>query len=109
MRVLINKMGRQGTLLEIHFRNALCIKADTDNAKEIIRLNGIYDKIIENGDCCTIKQLSINGSDLMAAGVPKGRQIGEMLEKALDAVMREPEMNTKEKLFELLELKEDNI
>ena len=45
----------------------------------------------------------------MAAGVPKGRQIGEMLEKALDAVMREPEMNTKEKLFELLELKEDNI
>ena len=109
MRVLINKMGRQGALLEIHFRSALCIKADTDNAKEIIRLNGIYDKITENDDCCTIKQLSINGSDLMAAGVPKGRQIGEMLEKALDAVMREPEMNTKEKLFELLELKEDNI
>ncbi len=101
MRVLISKMGVQGALLELYFRGAVDIKdiIDIDHAKEIAGLHGIYNKIIKNGDCCTIKDLAVNGGDLMAAGVPKGKIMGVLLEKALDKVLKEPGFNNKEKIL----------
>ena len=74
------------------------------DAPKWVSLFELYDKIIKNGDCCTIKQLAINGGDLQALGVPKGQKIGEMLNAALDAVMHDPTLNTKEKLIKSLDL-----
>ena len=62
----------------------------------------IFEQIIKNGDCCDLKHLAVSGGDLIAAGVPKGQMIGEKLEKALDAVLHDPEINTKEKLIDLI-------
>lgn len=97
MRRLIGKIGKENTTLLLELK-----KAFGDSSYSV--LNNLFTEIIQNNDCCTIKQLSINGSDLIAAGVPKGQKIGEMLEKALDAVMHDQSLNTKEKLFELLEI-----
>ena len=46
-----------------------------------------------SGECYTLRDLLVNGDDLAAAGVPRGKEIGEKLEEMLDAVMRDPAMN----------------
>ncbi|MBR6401142.1 MAG: CCA tRNA nucleotidyltransferase [Firmicutes bacterium] len=105
MRVLINKMGGDGAKLELYYRYAAAHPdIGVPDAPKWVSLFELYDKIIKNGDCCTIKQLAINGGDLQALGVPKGQKIGEMLNAALDAVMHDPTLNTKEKLIKSLDL-----
>jgi len=68
----------------------------------IIRVSQIFDRIKSEGQCVTLKQLSINGKDLIALGVPAGPAIGEILQKALDTVLDDPEMNKKELLLKCL-------
>ena len=44
-------------------------------------------------ECYTLRDLSVNGEDLAAAGILRGKDIGDKLEELLDAVMRNPELN----------------
>ncbi|MCL2048830.1 MAG: CCA tRNA nucleotidyltransferase [Defluviitaleaceae bacterium] len=54
--------------------------------------------ILEKNECFTLRGLAVNGDDLAAAGVPRGKIMGEVLARLLDLVMREPLQNTKENL-----------
>lgn len=65
------------------------------------RYERIYQKIIEKGQCLEIKDLAVNGNDLLAVGMKQGRQIGEVLKALLEHVLDEPELNTKEQLLAL--------
>ena len=49
----------------------------------------------------SLKDLAINGSDLIALGVHSGKRIGIVLHALLDTVMTEPALNTREKLLEI--------
>ncbi|MDE7205915.1 MAG: hypothetical protein K2N90_01915, partial [Lachnospiraceae bacterium] len=44
--------------------------------------------------CISLKDLAISGDDLIAIGVPQGRDIGEILSKLLAEVIEEPSHNT---------------
>ena len=44
--------------------------------------------------------MHLTGSDLMEAGIPKGKEIGWLLDKALDKIIHKPEYNNKEQLVE---------
>ena len=46
----------------------------------------------------TIKDLKIDGNDLLKKGISQGKQIGELLDYLLDKVLEDPELNEKEKL-----------
>ncbi len=50
-------------------------------------------KILQRGDCIGIGMLAVNGQDLMAAGVPKGPEIGRILQALLQEVLADPERN----------------
>ena len=54
--------------------------------------------ILERGDCYSLKQLAINGGDLLAKGY-QGKEIGFLLDQALEYVIKEPDKNTKEDLL----------
>ena len=56
---------------------------------------------MDREECISLKQLAVTGSDLIAAGMKPGREIGEMLKVMLELVLEEPERNTKEALMEL--------
>ena len=58
--------------------------------------------ILERGDAYNIKGLRVKGEDLIKAGVKPGPQMGEILNRMLEAVIIDPEMNTKERLMEIL-------
>lgn len=61
----------------------------------------LYCEIMDREECISLKQLAVTGSDLIAAGMKPGREIGEMLKVMLELVLEEPERNTKEALMEL--------
>lgn len=46
----------------------------------------------------TLKDLALNGKDLMDAGIPAGPETGIILKELLDAVLEDPALNTKESL-----------
>lgn len=65
---------------------------------EEVRL--LYRKILEERDCLSLKDLAVNGKDLIAAGMKPGREIGEMLGAMFRDVIEDPEHNNKEYLIE---------
>lgn len=62
----------------------------------------MYDEILEQKECLTIKELAVTGQDLIAAGMEPGKEIGAMLKQLLEAVLEEPQKNTKEELLKIV-------
>lgn len=60
----------------------------------------LYQKILEEQNCFTLKQLAVTGKDLIAQGILAGPRIGEILSQLLDRVIEEPEKNQKEWLLQ---------
>jgi len=58
-------------------------------------LEMIYDRIMFRGDCLSLKDLAVNGSDIIAAGVRPGREVGSILAQMLEEVLNVPEHNDK--------------
>lgn len=50
--------------------------------------------------CCTLAQLAVSGHDLIAAGIPAGKQIGQILHRLLDEVIQENIPNERERLLQ---------
>ena len=62
-------------------------------------LEELYRLILRRGDCLSLKSLAVSGDDLIAAGMEKGPAIGTVLQKLLDEVLRDPELNKRDKLL----------
>lgn len=58
-----------------------------------------YHEIVEAGQCLTLKQLAVNGGDLIAVGIQPGPKLGQMLKELLEIVLEDPSRNTKEYLL----------
>ena len=69
--------------------------------KHVEVINRLYEEIIKRGDCISIKDLDISGSDLMELGM-SGPRIGETLNSMLHIVMENPKLNDKETLIAML-------
>lgn len=77
------------------------IFGDFEKVKDVANTKALVDLIVTKGDCFRIKDLAINGQDLIKAGVKPGKELGEILKKCLDIVIINPEMNTVEKLINI--------
>ena len=53
----------------------------------------VYEEIIKAGNCLTLKDLKINGRQLMALGFKEGAALGETLDTLLAMVLEHPELN----------------
>ena len=62
----------------------------------------LYTQILEKKQCLCIRDLAVNGADLLAEGVPQGKQIGVCLDMLLQLVLEQPEKNTREYLLEVV-------
>lgn len=81
---------------EVNLRNST-------TSENILELKERIEKITEKQNALSLKDLCINGKDLMAAGIPAGKKIGIILNELFEAVLEDPEMNTREKLLKLAE------
>ena len=57
-----------------------------DGQKEIDRGEAILEELLAKEQCFSLRQLAVNGRDLMALGL-RGRAVGQMLESLLDEVV----------------------
>lgn len=67
---------------------------------ELEKIRRMYEKILENGDCLSLKGLAVSGNDLIAAGMKEGREVGRILGVMLEDVVSTPEHNTREYLLD---------
>lgn len=91
---VMNIVGKENifTFLEI-------IKAiDKEQFKE---LNMKANEAIKNNYPTTLKDLAIDGKDLIMAGVKQGKEVGMILNLLLDFVLENPESNNKDILLDL--------
>lgn len=93
VKKLMSKIGAEDFLLLQKVR-----KADTKaqrpafcdkTVKQIGQVEALAQKLILENTCLTAAQLELTGADLIAAGIPQGKRIGEILNKLLDAVVAE--------------------
>lgn len=59
----------------------------------------LYEEIVADGECVSLKNLAVTGNDLIAAGLKPGREIGETLQALLQYVLDNPEKNEKDILI----------
>ena len=67
---------------------------------ELLRTS--YEEVVEQGMCISLKFLAVSGSDLIAAGMKPGQELGRALNDLLEVVLENPEMNNKDSLMELI-------
>jgi len=68
----------------------------------------LYENILCKGECVNLKELKINGKDLIAAGFLPGRELGDILDRLLAAVIEEPKLNQLETLLNLANKERNN-
>lgn len=67
----------------------------------LLELQNRIEKELAKANALSLKDLAVNGKDLMDAGIPAGKELGRILNELLDCVLEDPEMNSKEKLLEV--------
>ena len=100
----LNKIG------EKQFRRLLQVKkADnkaqnlelsSDRIKELSEIEALIDEVLQEDECFSLKDLAINGKDLMSIGYKSGKELGNTLNKLLQFVIDGDCPNEKEKLLQ---------
>ena len=67
--------------------------------KDIDDFEKMYLKVIEDGDCLSIKELMVTGKDLMELGIKPGPELGKILNRLFEDVLDEPGHNNREWLM----------
>ncbi len=105
VRRMIIRVGQENfpDLLEVKRADTLAQSTYLRGEKlaYIAELERVFHEIVEAGDCLRIKDLQINGKDLIAMGVPQGQRIGEVLNDIFDAVVDNPELNDRQILLNM--------
>lgn len=65
----------------------------------------LYEEIVSEKQCVSLKTLAVTGSDLIAHGMMPGKEIGDVLHTLLEHVLDHPEDNRKEILLERIDRK----
>jgi len=106
---LIRDLGEENIfdLLSLQRADAMCKSKPylLDNALEME--NAVKD-IINNNEPIYIKDLAVNGEDLIKIGFRPGVELGKILNELLDIVIKEPDLNKKETLLEIVSNKKPN-
>ena len=73
------------------------------NLTQIEAVYKLYQQIVARGDCVLLKDLAVNGRDLINMGMKPGEEIGEMLNLLLRVVIENPIENDRQVLLALVE------
>lgn len=103
VRRAVNKIGNDIMPLLFEVRMADILAQSDYQGQEKRRIlkewHQQYQTIVEEGQCFSLKELAVTGSDLIALGMKPGKQLGEVLNQLLELVLEDPEKNDKEYLL----------
>ncbi len=104
MRRLLHKLGEQGVrdLLQVKRADNLAqASAYHGRQGQIDTLEALLQQALEQDACFTLRQLAVNGRDLLEQGY-RGREVGAALQFMLDAVIDGTLPNEKQALLKVL-------
>lgn len=106
VRRAVHKIGEE------YFRDLLAVKKADILAQSgcfrqekldlLGRWEAVYESIMQERECVSLKTLAVTGADLIEWGMKPGPQMGETLNRLLELVLEHPEFNTKEYLLKNL-------
>ena len=103
VRKAIGKVGEDLFPLLLEVKQADLLAQSTfmreEKQEKLDQLKRIYEGIVRRGDCLSLRDLAVNGRDLIDAGVRPGRDVGRILAQMLEEVLDVPEHNTREYLL----------
>ena len=103
IRKAVNRIGKELFPLYLEVRHAdTMAQSDYYRAEKLENLRiweEGFEKISEQGDCVTLKDLAVTGSDLIQAGMKPGPQLGKVLSALLAEVLEDPARNEREGLL----------
>lgn len=88
-------------LADIYGMHRIPLQENSPSWKLLLELKNRIEKILNENSALSLKDLKINGKDLMEAGIPSGKTMGKILNELFETVTDSPEMNDKEKLTAL--------
>lgn len=103
VRRAINRMGEDIFPMLFAVRRAdICAQSDYLREEKLGKaqyIEELYSEICRKQECRSLKDLAVTGKDLIALGVPPGREIGALLQELLELVLEDPERNVREELL----------
>ena len=110
----LNKIGEEQLrqLLKVKHADAMAQsdKYRQDKLDKLSIISFLIDEIIAQQQCFSLKDLAVNGRDLIAAGVPEGIKIGIILNHLMEMVIDEQVDNEKNALLNIVNMiKSENI
>ena len=103
VRQAMNQVGKEAfsDLLEVMEADTLAKSAYTrrERLEDIRVIRKMYQEILADGECVELRDLAVNGQDLIRLGMKPGRKVGELLQEMLQYVMEHPERNQKKTLL----------
>lgn len=107
LRRALNQMGPE--LFEDYAKLRLAdMQGQSDYAleqkqRDYAELLKLHQEIVQDGECLSMQDLEINGRDLIRLGISPGPDMGIILKQLLSQVLDEPQLNTREKLEEMVQ------
>lgn len=109
IRQIISRVGEENILSILELKRAdLMVSKGANKLKQIEKIEKELREILKEKPPTSIKDLAINGKDLIDLGYQEGKGIGNRLKKLLKRVIDKPELNKREILLGFLKL-EDSI
>lgn len=107
IRKILSKIGEENFLDLLKVKEADMKAQDPNKYEEkhekLLIAKSTFDRVIEENNCFKLKDLKLNGRNLIELGVKDGRMVGSILNKLLEIVIEKPELNDKEKLLNYIE------
>lgn len=105
MRKAASKIGREYMELLFEVNRADTSAKNPQHTKEkyerLAAAQRLYQDIVNNEECVNLKELKINGKDLIFIGMKPGKELGEILNDLLSEVLDHPSMNDRDILFSM--------
>ncbi len=103
IKKLIIRVGRENiyNLLKLMKADRMAAAQEFRNYSDILSLKYKIDEIINQNEPLSVKELAVNGGDLMEIGYKQGKEIGIILNSLIEKVLDNPELNTREQLLKM--------
>ena len=103
----LNKLGSESLLrcLFVLKHSDICGQTLENRAKrlrEVDKLFTVLNEVIEQQACFSLKDLAVNGGNLIAAGMKPGKEIGAVLNQMLELVLNDECANDKDVLLKAI-------
>lgn len=108
IRRTLNKIGSEliFPLLFVQYADVLAQSQyrQKEKLEKLDQAKVLIEECLKNKEAFTLKDLKVNGNDLIEAGVQPGKEVGNVLKALLEEVLDDPHKNNKEFLLNRIKL-----